>query len=302
MRAELKGISLDEAHWPALLRRCGVLFIYASTACRFIRLGHDTDTLDKAISTICQSDSIPMQHDNPIDALYLTILETAFEQSEMSEDNVKIVKDILEMVICAIEPMTTEAIACLLGLTRGKQVYALLKPLRSVLNIPKATGVVTTLHASFPDFMLSSERSQRFCCNPPVRHTTMALACLAIVDQAKPKVNICALPSSYKLDKEIGDLKQRVSRSITPALIYACRCWSTHITQGEPRDDLTNRVHQFFESKLLLWMEVMNLTGHMRRYGTRIIMDAEKWCSVSQGPDCALYLTYDQNRNGKPLK
>ncbi|CCO34171.1 Vegetative incompatibility protein HET-E-1 [Rhizoctonia solani AG-1 IB] len=293
MRAELKDISLDEAHWPALLKRCGVLFIYASTACRFIRLGHDTDTLDKAISTICQSDSIPMQHDNPIDALYLMILETAFERSAMSEDNVKIVKDILEMVICAIEPMTTEAIAGLLGLTRGKQVYALLKSLRSVLNIRKATGVVTTLHASFPDFMLSSKRSQRFCCDRPVRHTTMALACLAIVDQAKPKVNICALPSSYKLDKEIGDLEHRVSRSITPGLTYACRYWSTHLTQGEPRDGLTNHVHQFFESKLLLWMEVMNLTGYIRRYGTRIIMDAEKWCSKRQAPEVVTKLAHD---------
>ncbi|CCO33247.1 Vegetative incompatibility protein HET-E-1 [Rhizoctonia solani AG-1 IB] len=293
MRAELKDISLDKAHWPALLKRCGVLFIYASTACRFIRLGHDTDTLDKAISTICQSDLIPMQHDNPIDALYLTILETAFERSAMSEDNVKIVKDTLEMVICAIEPMTTEAIAGLLGLTRGKQVYALLKSLRSVLNIPKVTGVVTTLHASFPDFMISSKRSQRFCCDRPVRHTTMALACLAIVDRAKPKVNICALPSSYKLDKEIGDLEQRVSRSITPGLIYACRYWSTHLTQGEPRDGLTNHVHQFFESKLLLWMEIMSLTGYIRRYGTRIIMDAEKWCSERQAPEIVTKLAHD---------
>ncbi|CEL63465.1 putative WD repeat-containing protein alr3466 OS=Nostoc sp, (strain PCC 7120 / UTEX 2576) GN=alr3466 PE=4 SV=1 [Rhizoctonia solani AG-1 IB] len=233
-----------------------------------------------------------MQHENPIDALYLTILETAFERSAMSEDNIKVVKDILEMVICAIEPMTTEAIAGLLGLRRGKQVYALLRPLRSVLNIPKATGVVTTLHASFPDFMLSSKRSQRFYCGRPVRHTTMALACLAIVDQAKPKINICSLPSSYKLDKEIGDLEQRVSRSITPGLTYACRYWSTHLAQGELRDGLINHVYQFFESKLLLWMEIMSLTGHMR-YGTRIIMDADKWCSQRQAPEAVTKLAHD---------
>ncbi|CEL61441.1 Vegetative incompatibility protein HET-E-1 OS=Podospora anserina GN=HET-E1 PE=4 SV=1 [Rhizoctonia solani AG-1 IB] len=294
MRAELKDISLDETHWPVLLKRCGVLFIYASTACRFIRLGYDTDTLDEAISTVCQSDSIPMQHENPIDTLYLTILEAAFESSAMSEQNIKRRKDMLEMVICAIEPMTTEMIAGLLGLRRGTQVYALLKPLRSVLNIPKMTGVVTTLHASFPDFMLS-KRSHRFCCNRSVRHTTMALACLGIVDQAEPKVNICALPSSYMLDKEIGDLKQRVSRSITAPLIYACRYWSTHLARGEPRDGLINYVFYFFESKLLLWMEVMNLTGHMR-YGTRIIMDAEKWCSERQAPEGLTKLAHDASQ------
>jgi hypothetical protein len=289
MRADLKDIPLSEDHWPSLLERSGVLFIYASTICRFIKQEYATHTLEEAVNTICKSNSIPMQRDNPIDMLYLTILENAFERSATREDNIKRTKDMLEMVICAIEPMTTDAMASLLDLKNGEQVYALLQPLRSVLNIPKATGVVTTLHASFPDFMLSSKRSQRFCCNPPARHTTMALACLSIVDQAKPKVNICSLPSSYMLDSEIGDLKQRVSRSITPALTYACRYWSAHLTQGEPRDGLINHVHQFFESKLLLWMEVMSLTGHMR-YGTRIIMDAEKWCSVSQGPHCVLHL------------
>ncbi|CEL55005.1 putative WD repeat-containing protein alr2800 OS=Nostoc sp, (strain PCC 7120 / UTEX 2576) GN=alr2800 PE=4 SV=1 [Rhizoctonia solani AG-1 IB] len=191
--------------------------------------------------------------------------------------------------------MTTDAMASLLDLKSGEQVYALLQPLRSVLNIPTATGVVTTLHASFPDFMLSSKRSQRFCCNPPARHTTMALACLSIVDQAEPKVNICSLPSSYMLDSEIGDLKQRVSRSITPALTYACRYWPAHLTLGEPRDGLINHIHQFFDSKLLLWMEVMSLTGHMR-YGTRIIMDVEKWCNERQAPEGVTKLAHDASQ------
>ncbi|CCO34972.1 hypothetical protein BN14_09083 [Rhizoctonia solani AG-1 IB] len=262
MRADLKDIPLSEDHWPSLLERSGVLFIYASTICRFIKQGYATHTLDEALNTICKSNSIPMQRDNPIDMLYLTILENAFERSAIIEDNIKRTKDMLEMVICAIEPMTTDAMASLLDLKSGEQVYALLQPLQSVLNIPTATGVVTTLHASFPDFMLSSKRSQRFCCNPPARHTTMALACLSIVDQAEPKVNICSLPSSYMLDSEIGDLKQRVSRSITPALTYACRYWSAHLTRGEPRDGLINHVHQFFESKLLLWMEKSGVVNY----------------------------------------
>ncbi|CCO36567.1 hypothetical protein BN14_10707 [Rhizoctonia solani AG-1 IB] len=143
MRADLKDIPLSEDRWPSLLERSGVLFIYASTICRFIKQGYATHTLDEAVNTICKSNSIPMERDNPIDMLYLTILENAFERSALSKDNIKRTKDMLEIVICAIEPMTTDAMASLLDLKSGEQVYALLQPLRSVLNIPKTTGVVS---------------------------------------------------------------------------------------------------------------------------------------------------------------
>ncbi|CCO36503.1 Vegetative incompatibility protein HET-E-1 [Rhizoctonia solani AG-1 IB] len=292
MRSELEGILLNTAQLRGLLESCGLLFIFASTACRFIRRGHETETLEEAVSTICSSVSIPAQRGNPIDILYLTVLKAAFERSNMSKDNLKRTKDILEMVICAIEPMTPDAIAGLLNLKSGKQVSALIQPLRSVLNVPKATGVVITLHASFPDFMLSTERSSEFCCAQETRHTLMAKACLQMVEAIEPRFNICTLPSSYLLDNDVEHLDKRASELISPGLMYACRYWTAHLRLGEAGSKLMESVRDFFSLWLLLWMEVMNLGKYMR-YGTRIVQDAEKWCAEHKAPEDLIALVND---------
>ncbi|CCO32527.1 Vegetative incompatibility protein HET-E-1 [Rhizoctonia solani AG-1 IB] len=292
MRSELEGIPLTTTQWRRLLESCGLLFIFASTACRFVRRGHEAETLEEAVSTICSSASIPARHENSIDALYLNILKAAFERPEISKDNIKRIKDILEVVVCAIEPMTLDTIAGLLNLKSGKQVSALIQPLRSVLNVSKATGVVTTLHASFPDFMLSPEPSSEFCCAQETRHTLMAKACLQMVEIAEPRINICALRSSHLLDNDVEDLDKRVTESISPGLMYACRYWTTHLRLGEAGSELMESVRDFFSSRLLLWMEVMNLGKYMR-YGTRIIQDAEKWCAEHKAPEDLIALAND---------
>ncbi|CAE6454454.1 unnamed protein product, partial [Rhizoctonia solani] len=87
MRHELKGVILTSAQWSTILDQCGVLFIYASTICRFIRQGHATDTIDELVETIMNSSYIPMKGENSIDALYHTILAAAFRQDDMTENN-----------------------------------------------------------------------------------------------------------------------------------------------------------------------------------------------------------------------
>jgi hypothetical protein len=258
MRHELKGVILTSAQWSTILDQCGVLFIYASTICRFIRQGHATDTIDELVETIMNSSHIPMK----------------------GENNTRRMKALLESVICAIEPMNLNTIAELLGLKSIKQVEGLLQPLRSVLNVAKDTGLVTTLHASFPDFMLSRDRSQDFSCVHTTRHAIMAEACLRTIDMAGPKINICGLPSSHLLDSQVEHLDEQVRQAISPGLAYACRHWSSHLDRGEYRDSLLDPIRRFFFDRLLLWMEVLNLRGDMR-YGMGIVQHAERWCAVS---------------------
>ncbi|CAE6443508.1 unnamed protein product [Rhizoctonia solani] len=279
MLHELRSISLTDYQWSAILDRCGGLFIYASTVCRFIMQGHRSHTLHEAIQTITDSPSIPVHGANPIDRLYLTILTRAFEMTEQSKENVRRMKAVLETVICAVEPMTLDAISGVLGLNNGSQVNALLQPLRSVLNVVKDREVVTTLHASFPDFMLSADRSGGFHCDPAMRHAEIASACLRTIDRTMPNFNICCLPSSYLLDSEVDDLSERMRRSISPGLVYASRYWSTHLYLSEHRAELENAVSNLFTQRLLLWLEIINLSGYIR-HAVNIVQRAERWCKV----------------------
>ncbi|KAJ1305552.1 hypothetical protein OPQ81_000555 [Rhizoctonia solani] len=294
MRHELENIPLTDTQWSRIMDRCGTLFIYASTTCRYIEQGYELDALDEAVNTIVDSASMPMVAGdmNAIDNLYLTILSAAFDKSRRNNENKTRMKNVLETVICAIEPMTLDGLASLLGLRSTKQVDGLLQPLRSVLNVIKTTGIVTTLHASFPEFMLTRDRSRNFHCEPGVRHLALAKACLLAIDKVEPKFNICCLPSSHLLDDEVDDLDERVSQAISPGLSYACRYWANHLVLSQYQDSLVDLVQKFFSTRLLVWMEVLNLKKWMR-HGTSIMQMAEKWCSNTLVPENVGRLAHD---------
>ncbi|CUA67694.1 putative WD repeat-containing protein alr3466 [Nostoc sp, PCC 7120] [Rhizoctonia solani] len=277
MRRELGYILLTETQWSGILERCGALFIYAATSCRLIKQGYEMSVLDETVRMIVSPDSASIGHEESgIDELYFTILAAAFNRSKMSGPIRQRMKDVLETVICALEPMSLDTLASILRLGSAEKVSAFLQPLRSVINVT-AAGIVTTLHASFPDFMLSSDRSKELHCAATDRHTMLAGRCLEIIDAVEPKFNICDLSSSYLSDDQVEDMKERVDRNISLSLIYACRYWSTHLYLGDDRHGLVAVVDRFFSQRLLLWMEILNLTKRMR-FGTGIVRDAERWC------------------------
>ncbi|KEP48657.1 vegetative incompatibility protein HET-E-1, partial [Rhizoctonia solani 123E] len=292
MRHELDHIFLTDTQWSGILERCGVLFIYASTACRLIQQGDEMNTLDEAIKVIAGSELTSAHEDkNTIDELYSMILTAAFHQAKMSQANKHRMRELLETAICAIEPMNLESLAVVLRLKDAKQANALLHPLRSVLNVTN-TGHVTTLHASFPDFMFSSSRSVDFYCVAARRHTALVECCLQIIDNIKPKFNICGLSSSFLSDNMVEDMDKRVDQGISHMLIYACRYWSTHLFLGEVQQQLVGVIQRFFTQRLLLWMEILNLTKRMR-FGTGIIRDAGKWCQSQAVPNDLSKLVHD---------
>ncbi|KAL5634266.1 hypothetical protein ACGC1H_006174 [Rhizoctonia solani] len=277
MQHELEHIPLTESHWSGLIDRCGVLFIYASTVCRLVKQGYKTRTLDKTIGVIVGSAPTSAHEDvHAIDELYSAILNAAYDKTKMMQASIRTTRELLETVICAIEPMTLGTLALVLGLEDAEQANAFLQPLRSVLNVTSA-GLVTALHASFPDFLLSSARSGSFHCVATKRHTILTKSCLRLISTTEPQFNICGLPSSYLTDREVTDIDERVRQSISTGLVYTCRRWSTHLYLADYDERMVDVVQSFFCDRLLLWMEILNLTGNMR-FGTSIIRNVDKWC------------------------
>ncbi|GAB1525338.1 hypothetical protein RhiTH_008497 [Rhizoctonia solani] len=85
MRYELQGVPLTNDQISEIVERCGSFFIYASTACRYIKQAYEIDEVNDALGVLMDSTVIPMEQDdkNVIDHLYTTILATAFRKSEM---------------------------------------------------------------------------------------------------------------------------------------------------------------------------------------------------------------------------
>ncbi|QRW09432.1 Vegetative incompatibility protein HET-E-1 [Ceratobasidium sp. AG-Ba] len=252
-------LKVSDDELGTLVMKSGVLFIYASTAVRYItgdNFARSTKRLKEVLGTSGDSRGGSTKE---IDKLYSAILTAAFDDDTLSDSDRDEMRLIIQTVICAQEPLSMDVMAGLLGIDSAESVNTALRPLLSVLNI-SMEGVITTLHESFRDFLVDGLRSGRFSCDSAEHHARLSQFCFRQIGIPR-QFNICGLESSYILDKDVPDLKERVDEAISETLFYACRYWGAHIGQAKERQDLANRLLQFLSQRLLLWIEIMNLKG-----------------------------------------
>ncbi|CAE6414775.1 unnamed protein product [Rhizoctonia solani] len=263
-----------------LVQRSGELFIYAATAVRYI--SHSNFTQDRLrrfqqVLTASSSDEVASQRD--LDNLYSMILKQAFDDPGLCSEDRRVMKLVLDTVICAQEPITIGELTDILQLQPPERVRSALQPLWSVLHVTgmEMSELVATFHASFPDFMLDSKRSNDYHCRATQLHDLLAQSCFSCIQRVTPGFNICGLESSFKADDEIPDLVVRVRDAIPSLLFYSCRYWSAHLSLSSRPTNLINDLEVFLSCKLLLWMEVLNLKKAMN-IGVDIIQRAVECC------------------------
>jgi hypothetical protein len=279
LATELEYMKLPLGEIETLTGRCGVLFIYAATVARYIQAddaARSTERLEEVLSAPAASVG---DEDNTIDTLYTTILEAAFNNNKLKGRDREQMKLVLHTAVCAQEPLTVAVFAKLLNISSESLVRAALAPLSSVLSIPETGGVVTTLHESFPDYLLDESRSRRFHCNAEQHNSQLARACFDLISIPDPPFNVCRLGSSYLLDADVPDLANRVDRLISEELLYACLYWGSHMGLAEVSADLFSSLHDFLAVRLLLWMEVMNLKKSIH-VAVATLVQVKSWSGV----------------------
>ncbi|CAE6471318.1 unnamed protein product [Rhizoctonia solani] len=263
LKDELKHmLPAHRADIEELAGQAGNLFIYAATAVRYIQPTGKAVNSRQRLKTILEVDSKSKRSMSDIDALYSAILSAALDDTLLEPDEQKSIQAVLWTSICACEPVFIETLAALCDLDRTDLAVSALEPLRSVLHVSEHNQLVTTLHASFPDFMFSKERSQGFFCDKLTHDQFLAKRCLEIM-KAQLRFNICKLESSFILDDEIPDLEERVEAYISLELFYASRFWVDHLSQGGAPSSQFELLHEFLSQRLLFWMEVLNLNKCM---------------------------------------
>ncbi|CEL62873.1 Vegetative incompatibility protein HET-E-1 OS=Podospora anserina GN=HET-E1 PE=4 SV=1 [Rhizoctonia solani AG-1 IB] len=187
---------------------------------------------------------------------------------------------VLRMVLLTEEPIGVETIATLGGTLDGSRVEYALVPLRSVLH-QSSTGLVSTLHASFPDFMFSQERSGPYFCDTVEYSPSLAEKCFKVM-KTQLRMNICDLPSSFILDVKIEGLQDRIKANISPTLAYACRYWASHLRKAPRSGKLITVLEEFLVVQLLFWMEVMSLRRDLST-GIEVLYNSKQWLKVTAG-------------------
>ncbi|KZP10334.1 WD40 repeat-like protein [Athelia psychrophila] len=258
-----KRVASDELSfgWPGthrteqLASRCGDSFIQAATAIRYLRAADDLDeSLDLLLS----------QQDSSLGDLYAITLRSA-SQWVPNAVSTETCRSILGMVVLTRIPLTDGAMIDILGLEHPKSCRRILRRLGCLLRWSEGQPV-RTFHASFVDYLTDRHAcgDQPWFIDESKHHADFTVGCLQVMKKLL-RFNICGLKTSYLMNRDVGDLAERIKSSIPPSLAYACRFWSNHLRNAITLDHgVRLLILEFFRAAFLYWLEVLSLIGEGR--------------------------------------
>ncbi|THU91300.1 hypothetical protein K435DRAFT_841099 [Dendrothele bispora CBS 962.96] len=111
-------------------------------------------------------------------------------------------------------------------------------------------------------YIFSAERSKENHCDQFVHQVLLQKACLSIMDK-KLHFNICNLPSSFLLDKEVEGIEKRIAENIPGDLEYCCFFWAYHLEKCTVDEEMITMLEAFIQKKMIFWIEAMFLLNKL---------------------------------------
>ncbi|KAB5587972.1 Vegetative incompatibility protein HET-E-1 [Ceratobasidium theobromae] len=291
LKEELQFMSPTPSQIERLAERSGKLFIYAATLVCYVQPNGRPVDPHKRLNSVLSITTTPTGQYAKIDLLYATVLEEALEEKGLEKGEVEVLRLVLHTAVCVQEPVNIETLAALIRQSELEQVEVALQPLLSVLHFSHTTRVVSTLHASFPDFMFNPGWLGKYFCNVGDHGQLLARQCFEAMKN-QLRFNICNLESSFLADKDVLNLKKRVDDAISPSLSYSCRYWGDHLRSAAMSNELCQALFDFLSVRLLFWMEVMNLK-HEMGVGAGVLLKARSWLQVGGASSDLILLAQD---------
>jgi hypothetical protein len=250
--------------WPGgdtircLVQNASGLFIWAATACRFIREGKRfaVKRLGEIIDSSSGAITAPEKHINEI---YMTVLTHSIYSdytNEEREDQYRMLRHVLGSIVVLFSPLSASSLSRLLHITK-QDIDQTLEDLHAILDIPEAETCPLRLHhPSFRDFLLNSDRCRdiNFWTNEKQAHQTLAISCIQLMS-ATLKQDICGLDAPGALVADVDS--SLVERGLPPAVQYACLYWIQHLQKSGAQLHDNDQVHQFLQEYLLYWLEAL---------------------------------------------
>jgi cytidylate kinase len=283
----LRADDLSVKEWPLqsesaeLLRRAGVLFVYAATVINFVGEPLD-DPVERLKLVLATKDDSAGPVFALLDDLYVQVLASVIPREVAHRGTiVSRLRAVLGALVFLQEPLRVHAIAKLTGQTMG-QAAPLIRCLAAI-TLGGAEEPISLFHLSFPDFITSRERcrDERFLLNPNVQHQELALRCLRVMNNTGKglRYDICDLVAPFVANKEVTDLERRL-QGVTEALRYAAVFWAVHLSGGGETDDtLDGELVVFCENHLFHWIELLSLLGRLSAVD-KYLPGAIIWCQV----------------------
>jgi hypothetical protein len=288
LRVIARKCSVEDENWPSqdliaeLVRRAGVLFVYAATIVRYL----DDENWDPVVRLQQLLDAEAEGSFTPgsyhlLDQLYAEVFSKAVESHEV--DNSALctrLRNVVGAIVLLQDQLGRRALAGLLHIG-PRDVLLVIRKLSAVLIIPETeTGPIKIFHPSFPDYVSLRCSDERFRIDNSIQHGILAHHCLSIMNRQLHR-DMCQTNDTSLMNSEIPVLKERFHDFIPTELQYACKHWINHLVlSSRPGLDLTSELELFCTSHLLHWVEVLSLSCAIPS-AVAAIPGALRWCRVS---------------------
>ncbi|KAL0958490.1 hypothetical protein HGRIS_000629 [Hohenbuehelia grisea] len=286
LRAELADIAKKNPgmeSWPsdeelvALAKRAEGLFIWASTACKYLDAYNPPARLQNLLTIESYDNAL-----SNLNHLYITALTGSGDWTDLSFKSDCVA--ILGCILVAVNPVSPKAIDKLLGVSS----LLVVSRLTSVLRVPSSSEPVRLYHKSFREFI----SDPRACDGSPwfieldKHEERLADCCLRILQEA--------------LAKPINkfSLHETPDQDIDEAIKYACLFWIPHVCKLKSvhAKALVQPVGDFMKKNFIRWLETMSIMGTSRTTPS-LLEQLHEWVSSSAPEDQDLYeLTNDASR------
>ncbi|KAG4427203.1 hypothetical protein IFR05_017314, partial [Cadophora sp. M221] len=223
-----------------VLYACG-LFIWAATACRFIREGRRfaRKRLDTILKGSSSAITAPEKHLNEI---YLAVLKHSISSDysdEEKEDACDMLKHTVGSIVALLSPLFTSSLSRLLLLPK-EEVDQTFGDLYAILDIPDdPTYPIRLYHPSFRDFLLNQDRCGDFWVN----------------EKETLKKDICEMHALGSRPSQIES--SRIQKCLPPEVQYACLYWVQHLQRSGSQVYDGDEAHRFLQDHLLHWIEAL---------------------------------------------
>ncbi|KAF7979327.1 hypothetical protein HWV62_42737 [Athelia sp. TMB] len=247
--------------WPGKLRihelggHAADSFIWAATAMRYL---HDADDVDECLGILLEQQAFTLGD------LYATALRSACKWN-LGEASTENCRKILGAVVVGRIAITDDTVVDILGLESAKSCRLVLRKLGCLLQWSEGLPI-RTLHASFADYLTSAAScgDEPWYIDPTQHHLDFTTGCLRTMKRLLC-FNICKLETSYRMNRDIEDLSNRIEKFIPRSLAYACRFWAEHLSLAKKDDQqILLLILDFFRNSFLYWLEAISLLGEGR--------------------------------------
>ncbi|KAF7364231.1 hypothetical protein MSAN_01082700 [Mycena sanguinolenta] len=257
IKAENKSLPstwASPAEIEMLTDHAGKLFIYAFTAVEYIR-ERPRDRLQTLMNLQANTGGL----NKPLDDIYSHILRESMNPHRHNHHEIALTKQILGAVLTVRQPLSVATLSRLLGKSAW-QVREMLDHLHAVVHVPRDndTGVISTFHASFSDFLTTKGRvPDDLLVNIPAAQADLFFNCIQVM-VSELHFNVSKCPTSY-FPNFVHNL------TIPPLLQYVCLHWPHHlvaangtgVSHAVAASQLQSLEDVFFP-RFLFWVEVLS--------------------------------------------